>query len=194
MRFRSFTSNLVAGLLFFVCSCVTRPPFDFQTGSGLALGSTTTAQARNLLGKPDYERSLKNSGGQFTFLTYWYAKGTTTGDIVNDTLTLTFKDDLLQQYCFQSPTGKEVWRRIKIDEVLKQLKQGTSTKTDAVNALGQPSGKTLCRPLKHDPKDRNELWYWIQKLEGRRHYRTVTMTFDDAGVVSEIQQSESQPD
>lgn len=194
MRFRSIAANLAAGLLFLFCSCATRPIFDYQSGSGLALGSTTTAEARTLLGKPDYERNLKNSLGQFAFLTYWYAKGTTTGDIVHDTLTLTFKDDVLEQYCFQSPSGKEVWRRIEIDQVLKRLKTGTSTRTDAVTALGPPSGTTLCRTLKHDPKDRNELCYWIQTLPGRRHYRTVTITFDDADIISEIQQTESQPD
>jgi hypothetical protein len=191
MKFHVLASLAAAVLLFLLTSCATtRPIFDFQTGSGLVLGSTTTAQARTLLGKPNSEQHLKNSEGQITYLTYWYPKPVISGEIALDTLRLTFKDGSLQKYCYQNHTGKELWRGLNVDQALQPLKKGVSTRAEVVKALDLPGGKSVCRS--NDSEKVNEFWYWKQILPGAIHFRNVMISFDANGIVSDIQQSEYQ--
>jgi hypothetical protein len=188
MRYPAFVFLAFTALLFLIPSCATRPVFDFQTGSNLTPGATTTAQTRQLIGPPDSSSRVRNSNGEFIVWTYDYAGVAKDGTVAMDQVTLTFQNDLLQQYCFQWNSGPRLSRQTHIDTAVAQLKKGSSTKADAIAALGEPTGRAACRTLE---KDSAEVCYWTQPPAANGLYRSVSVNFNSAGVILEIAQAES---
>jgi|GEM_PF-4916096 hypothetical protein len=168
-------------------SCATPPIFDFQTGSNLIPGSTTTAQARQILGPPNDVSRVKNSNEDFSLWNYKYARVLTNGDFLLNEVTLTFQKDLLLKYCYLYNSGTELPQNIQITSTLDQLRNGASTKKDVISALGEPASRAGCRDSE---KDSTEVCSWEQPLNKKR-FRYVTITFDAAGAITKTSLIES---
>jgi len=105
-------------LLFLISSCATRPVFDLKTGSNLIPGSTATAQARQILGPPDYTSQVKDSQGDTLLWNYNYARVLNNGTVTMNRLSLTFQKEVLQQYCYQWSSGPQLPRSTQIAKAL----------------------------------------------------------------------------
>lgn len=168
-------------------SCSTRPVFDLQHPQ-LIPGKTTPPEARKLLGSPDRETHIINS--DITTWSYSYNQVLNSGKIVVNQLTLNFKKDLLERYCYNWSSGKQLPRKFQIAPALESLKKGISAKADTIAALGEPSGKGGCRISIQSGTESVEIWYWTQSLDDRND-REVSILFNPSGVISEIKQYES---
>jgi len=168
-------------------SCATGPVFDFQHPQ-LTPGSTTAPEARKLLGPPDRETHITNS--EITTWSYSYNQVVPSGKIVVNQLTLSFEKDLLERFCYNWSSGKQLPRKFQISTAMERLKKGTSTKADAIAALGEPSGKGGCRISETSGTESVEIWYWTQPIDDH-HDQEVNIRFKPSGVISDTAQYES---
>jgi len=177
--------------------------FNYQAAAGLQLGQLQAADYRATFGgKPTATSETTTADGKFEVARYTYGcadRGTARARAV----ILEFKDGKLNAFVYLSSFDKEQ-SQVAFDKI-SQLKSHVSTKADVLGILGAPNGRALCPSTLEDFKSKcdkgTEIWTW-QELSavstfgaaygGRRpDVKTIFISFDKDGVVSEIQTSNS---
>jgi outer membrane protein assembly factor BamE (lipoprotein component of BamABCDE complex) len=171
--------------------------FNYQKKAELRLGATTQEEAVQLIGKPLKSSSITKGDGRFEVLQYTYASANLGGAQAR-VLFLEFKNGILNAHIFNSgfPEDSTAFNM----DAAEQVKRGSSTKTDVAQIMGEPSGKAFCPTTLNDFKDMasnsTEIWSWIYTSKSKGldtstiKSRIVKISFDDAGIVSDIQTTE----
>jgi hypothetical protein len=201
MRIGNLLSTLGLCGVLLLCSCASvGKKFRSVDPAFLKLRETTEAQCIQQFGRPQAERSVKNSDGDFRSLRYLYvarqASGSIHGRFISfhgRILLLEFNHGLLNAYGWISTFPEDyTWAdREKLDLVQK----GISDKAAVIQAMGEPAGKGLCPSIGWGElcQKGKEVWSWTQVIE-RRGTRIIVIVFDDMGIVSEVQVSENRQD
>jgi hypothetical protein len=170
--------------------------FNYAAASNLELGQLALSDYRSVGNeRPSATSHHINADGTYDILRFNYGQADL-ASINTRALMLEFKDEKLNAYLHVSNFKGEMIS-IPMDKI-GQIKKGESTKTDVLNLLGKPTGKALCPTTLSDFKERcngnSEIWTW-QSLGSLSSWSrslqapvtTVFVTFDNAGVVKEIE-------
>ena len=162
--------------------------FDHGNLTHLTIEKTTRQEAVTLIGEPRETNRILDEDGDFELLSYLYGKGAFGGPKVRS-LSIELKDGVLNGYTYVSTFAED---SISYDfGAFESLEIGSSTKEDALKALGKPTGQGLCpsQLLGCGSEGSSEVWVWQNILAAPKDElrgKLITISFDKSAVVSDI--------
>jgi hypothetical protein len=178
-----------------LCSCAGTDFVRPDPGS-LKNGETTYAQTIQKLGKPFREGTVLKNDQTIKTLSYAYAsaggKPLHDGAIAARALGLYFYNDVLVGHEFVSSWSED--NTDFDDSKVGQITKSKTTRSELVQLLGKPSGYYVYPMIKSREGDA-AVYAFSEVLGGmfnRKVYRkTLAVTFDNKGVVSDVEFSSS---
>ena len=184
---RSARAQLLAAVL--AATCLLGTDFARPDPASFALGQTTEAEIRARFGKPSGEAAARVAGKLVTTLRYAYAEARSIAVPVR-TMAYAFHEGRLVGFDYMSSFAAD---QTAFDELaLKQVKRGETTRTEALDLLGKPSGRYIYPSAYADAPGRHADVYShsrSEKLSGGITLETttkvLTVTYDEHDVVVE---------
>ena len=186
---------IVFGLAWTLCSCAGTDFVRPDPGS-LKNGETTYAQTIQKFGKPFREGTVVKNDQTIKALSYAYAsaggKPLHDGAIAARALGLYFYNDVLVGHEFVSSWSED---NTDFDESkVGQIAKSKTTRSELVQLLGKPSGYYIYPMIKSREDD--AAVYAFSEVQGgmfnRKVFRkSLAVTFDNKGVVSDVEFSSS---
>jgi outer membrane protein assembly factor BamE (lipoprotein component of BamABCDE complex) len=183
-------ATLLAAALLCACTTTPHPPIgrDFAKAAfaGFVLDRTTLGEVEAVLGPPMRQANISGiakpdakgivPGTRFTFvrLDYWFAPSGLKRPLKE--AELVFFDDRMVQFSRFTSLPSEVSQPVD-PELLTRLRQGQTTRAQAILLLGTPTGETL---HKFDSEHgSSELLYgWTQRIGGMVEQKNLLLFFD----------------
>jgi hypothetical protein len=188
-----------------LCACATTPQkHAFSDTSSLILGKTTPAECKSLFGEPK-ESDIKNSSNGKIEVYRYLDRAERWGKLCGRALILEFKSDVLNGYLFAS-SFEEDRTTFAVTNITK-IEWAASAREDVAQILGKPHGKFRC-PTTIIAQDRcrspdREVWFYANfqpvPLMTPIHRKmlfageTAAITFDEHGIVIEVNKSQAAP-
>jgi outer membrane protein assembly factor BamE (lipoprotein component of BamABCDE complex) len=172
--------------------------FVHMSENALVLGQTSSDQIKASLGSPAQQGVLTKNGQQITTFSYVYAQSIGGDAAADDVIpvrnqTFFFFNDKLVGYNFTSS-----WKNDCTDfdsTRVSAIKKGVSTRSDVVSLFGAPGGKSIY-PLVANKGDEGMTYLYFQTTKRKvfiinSYLKTLIVTFDKQGIVTDVSYSES---
>jgi hypothetical protein len=166
--------------------------------SALVLGQTSSEQIKASLGSPNQEGLMTKNGHQITTVSYVYAQSIGGDAAADDVIpsrgqSFLFFNDKLVGYNFASS-----WKDDCTDfdsAKVSEIKKGVSTRSDVISLLGAPGGKSIYPLVAKDGEDAVSYLYTQTTKRSlvifRVYVKTLVVTFDQQGIVTDVEYAES---
>jgi SmpA/OmlA family protein len=194
----TMTSRLMASLtlaLSIVVAGCAGANVSKEPENGLVLGQTSRQQILQRLGSPYREGTVTKNGKQLKTLTYSFGSGVApirTGVNAARGQGFYFLDDKLAGYDFASS-----WKEDQTDfdgAKVPGIKKGISTREDVVRLLGRPGGK-YAYPMIPNQTGQADVYLYYETRGGpinvKFYQKLLVVTYDDRGVVSDVDYQET---
>jgi hypothetical protein len=170
-----------------LCSCAGTDFVRPEPGS-LKNGETTYAQATQRFGKPFREGTVTKNDQTIKALAYAYASAGGTplhpGSVAGRALSLYFYNDVLVGHEFISTWSED--NTDFDDSKVGQIAKGETTRADLIRLLGRPGGY-FTYPVIKSRTGEAAVYAYSETMFNRKNYRkTLVVTIDENGVVSDI--------
>jgi hypothetical protein len=189
------TARLALALSIAVAGCAGASPSK-QPENALVLGQTTRQEILQRLGSPYREGTVTKNGKQLKTMTYAFATsgGTPIRAGVNAARGqgFYFLDDKLAGYDFASS-----WKEDQTDfdgAKVPAIKKGVSTRDDVVRLIGRPGGR-YAYPMIANQNGQADVYLYYEVRGGpinvKFYQKLLVVTYDDRGVVSDVDYQET---
>ena len=190
------TACLAVALSIALAGCASsgaKPPED-----NFVLGRTTRQEILHRLGSPYREATVTKNGKQLKTMTYSF--GATGGTPIREGVNPTrgqgfyFLNDKLAGYDFASS-----WKEDQSDfdaTKIPAIKKGVSTRADVLRLIGRPGGK-YAYPMIPDQNGQADVYLYAEATGSpssmKLYQKYLVVTYDDRGVVSNVDYQETGP-
>lgn len=184
-RMKSIVMRLLAlALIGCAGSNFVRPNTD-----ALKLGQTTYVQIVQQFGQPRREGTVLKNDRTVRAIFYAYAalggEGLHAGVVPARGMTYYFSNDVLVGYTFVSS-----WKEDNTDfdeKKIDMITKGKSTRPEVITLMGKPSGYYAYPLIKSDSGQAMVYSYAEALLNRTSHRKSLAVSFDNGGVVSEVE-------
>jgi outer membrane protein assembly factor BamE (lipoprotein component of BamABCDE complex) len=171
--------------LLILTGCVGRD-FTRPMASEMILGKTTKSEILALLGEPRSTTELITNGEKIEKIGYAYARGASAGQISQaKAMSFSLHSNLLVGSSYVSSFSKDstFFESARVTE----LKKGVTTKSEAIQIFGKPSGEMMF-PLTKSPEE-TVISYAYAQVRGTgfgsaKDTKVLVITFDGNGIVT----------
>jgi hypothetical protein len=193
MRIQRFCLAIALTLSLAACAGTN---FKRPTPGALDLGRSTSTQVTQLMGTPAQTGELLRNGEKLRVVRYAYAEGAGAGKYPGVTparaIAFFFHNDVLvaEEFVSSFPVDATDFDESKIPSIVK----GKTTMDELTALLGRPTGNAVYPFIKN--KGERAVLYSYTHVKGapfnmRMYLKSLAVSFDSSGVVSEIEYTSS---